>query len=100
NSPDGRPLLPLLEIRQGVDDVAAVVPGPLPDLEVQVVTLRVARVADAADALTLVDVLPLDDGDRAILEVHEGVVQVLAVAREDHVTTRAAGLEADVDDRA
>src|SRR4051794_13016741 len=63
------------------------------------VALRVAGVADAPEALPLVDVLALLHRDRAFLEMHEGVVEVFRVAIEDHVPARAARLVLDVFDR-
>src|SRR5436190_20180627 len=65
----------------------------------KVVADGVAGVPDAAEALTLVDVLALHDRDRTLLQVHEGVVVVLAVTVEHHVPARATLLVLDVLDR-
>ena len=81
---------PLLQQRQRVDRLAAVVPAAHPDLEVQVGAARAARVADLGERLPGAHVLPGGDHDRALAQVHEDVVAILVVAVEHDVPAGAA----------
>src|SRR4051812_1616724 len=72
----------------------------LPDLEVEVRARGFAGRANLAEPLAGEHVLAWLHHDRALLEVHERVVALLAVAVEHHVVTGAAGLIIDVLDPA
>src|SRR4029078_8490705 len=86
---------PELQEPQRVDRVAAVVPGAVPDLEVEMGSLGVAGRPDRAELLAGRHVVAGLHHDAALEHVHEDVGVWLAVRGEDYVVARGRRLVGD-----
>src|SRR5205814_7467429 len=91
---------PLPEIRQRVDRMAAGLPRPLPDLEVEMRPGGVARRSNLAEELTAADLLAGVHDRGAREHVHERVPVALPGLVHNHVVAGAAGLVGDEGDGA